>query len=237
MSFLVVLPPVLGQLWCLSWWFCLLSWDNSDRCGIFWLGWLMDVGRYEGVAPSMWAFAAWFWRMSGSCAIYVPKRQLDVEKKWGETSAVPIFHLGSPRKADPTKCQVSFGNSGKSSFSGDLVGTVFRGQAKWQIARAQKMAKNRSFLFRDIDGATHFWNASKKIFLAFEWDLRDIDGATQFPGIAMQLYMSFSIFVCQQMLKNEISSHKILSTISLNTFSGSFSRYCNGFFFEDLNAI
>ena len=29
-----------------------------------------------------------------------------------------------------------------------------------------------------------------------------------FPGIAMQLYMSFSIFVCQQMLKNEISSHR-----------------------------
>ena len=54
MSFLVVLPPVLGQLWCLSWWFCLLPWDNSDRCSIFWLGWLMDVGRYEGVAPSMW---------------------------------------------------------------------------------------------------------------------------------------------------------------------------------------
>ena len=76
MSFLVVLPPVLGQLWCLSWWFCLLSWDNSDRCGIFWLGWLMDVGRYEGVAPSMWAFPAWFWRMSGSCAIYVPKNDL-----------------------------------------------------------------------------------------------------------------------------------------------------------------
>ena len=46
----------------------------------------------------------------------------------------------------------------------------------------------------------------------------------------------FSIFVCQHMLKNEISSHKILSTISLNTFSGSFSRYCNGFF-QDLNAI
>ena len=41
----------------------------------------MDVGRYEGVAPSMWAFAAWSWRMSGSCAIYVSKRQLDVEKK------------------------------------------------------------------------------------------------------------------------------------------------------------
>ena len=27
-------------------------------CGIFWLGWLMDVGRYEGVTPSMWAFPA-----------------------------------------------------------------------------------------------------------------------------------------------------------------------------------
>jgi hypothetical protein len=26
------------------------------------------------------------------------------------------------------------GNSGKSYFSGDLVGSVFRGQAKWQIA-------------------------------------------------------------------------------------------------------
>ena len=64
------------QLWCLSWWFCLLSWDHSDRCGIFWLGLLMDGGRYEGVAPSMWAFAALFWRMSGSCAIYVPKNDL-----------------------------------------------------------------------------------------------------------------------------------------------------------------
>ena len=58
-------------------------------CGIFWSGWLMDVGRYEGVTPSMWAFPAWFWRMGGSCAIYVPKRQLDVEKKkhLGENSA------------------------------------------------------------------------------------------------------------------------------------------------------
>ena len=51
------LPPVLGRtlmsfLVVLT--FCLG--DNSDRCGIlciFWLGWLMDVGRYEGVAPSM----------------------------------------------------------------------------------------------------------------------------------------------------------------------------------------
>ena len=50
-----------------------------------------------------------------------------------------------------------------------------------------------------------------------------------FPGIAMQLYMSFSIYCCQSMLKNEISIHKILSTISFKTFSGSFSRYCNEF--------
>ena len=50
--------------------------EMRHRCGIFWLGWLMDVGRYEGVAPSVWAFAAWFWRMSGSWAIYVPKNDL-----------------------------------------------------------------------------------------------------------------------------------------------------------------
>ena len=57
-------------------------------CGICWLGWLMDVGRYEGVTPSMWAFPAWFWRMGGSCAIYVPKGSLMLRKKhMGENSA------------------------------------------------------------------------------------------------------------------------------------------------------
>ena len=99
MSFLVVLPPVWGQLWCLSWWFCLLPGDNSDRCGIFWLGWLMDVGRYEGVAPSMWAFPAWFWRMSGSCAIYVPENDLF----FAIVYALAICHFAWPRKTDPTK--------------------------------------------------------------------------------------------------------------------------------------
>ena len=29
-------------------------------CGILWLGWLRDVGRYEGLAPSMWAFCVVF---------------------------------------------------------------------------------------------------------------------------------------------------------------------------------
>ena len=85
-----------GQLWCLSWWFCLLSWDHSDRCGIFWLGLLMDGGRYEGVAPSMWAFAALFWRMSGSCAIYVPKNDLFF-------AALAICHFAWPLKTDPAK--------------------------------------------------------------------------------------------------------------------------------------
>ena len=33
-----------------------ISASGRHRCGIFWLGWFMDVGRYEGVAPSMWAF-------------------------------------------------------------------------------------------------------------------------------------------------------------------------------------
>ena len=32
--------------------------EMRHRSGISWLSWLMDVGRYEGVAPSMWAFAA-----------------------------------------------------------------------------------------------------------------------------------------------------------------------------------
>ena len=75
----------LGHIWRN----CLLSWENSDRCGIFWLGWLMDVGRYEGVAPSMWAFPAWFWRMSGSCAIYVPKNDIFFQLHWFP----PIFFL------------------------------------------------------------------------------------------------------------------------------------------------
>ena len=88
------------------------------------------IPRQEAVAPSMWAFPAWFWRISGSCAIYVPKRQLDVEKKWGETSAVPIFHLGSPRKTDPTKCQVSFGKLRKKLFFAGLGGVRFPGPSK-----------------------------------------------------------------------------------------------------------
>ena len=140
---------------------CLLSWDNSDRCGIFWLGWLMDVGRNEGVAPSMWAFPAWFWRTSGSCAIYVPKRQLDVEKKMGETSAVQIFHLGSPRKTDPPpSVKFPLANSGKNSFSGDLVGSVFRGQAKWQSGKLPERRRLQKIAPKSGCKCPHRWRNS-----------------------------------------------------------------------------
>ena len=40
-------------------------------------------------------------------------------------------------------------------------------------------------------------------------------------------------YIFVKMLKNEISIisiHKILSTMSFQTFSGSFTRYCNDFF-------
>ena len=92
--------------------------------------------------------------MSGSCAIYVPKRQLDVEKKkWGETSAVPIFHLGSPRKTGPTKCQVSFGKLRKKFFFGGLGGVRFPGPSK--VANCQSVEDCKKYvIFRDIDGAT-----------------------------------------------------------------------------------
>jgi len=66
--------------------------EMRHLCGIFWLG---DVGKQEGLAPSMSAFPAWFWRMSGTCAIYVPQRQLDVEEKlWVQTSAEDCKKLG-----------------------------------------------------------------------------------------------------------------------------------------------
>ena len=53
-----------------------------------------------------------------------------------------------------------------------------------------------------------------------------------FSRYCNEIVKVFSIYFCQNMLKNEISIisiHKILSTISFKTFSGSFSRYCNEF--------
>ena len=59
-------------------------------CGICWLGWFMDVGRYEGVAPSMWAFPAWFWRMGGSAPSMSQKGSLMLRKKYGGKPAQKI---------------------------------------------------------------------------------------------------------------------------------------------------
>ena len=54
-----------------------------------------------------------------------------------QTSAVPIFHLGSPRKTDPTKCQVSFGKLRKKIFFGGLGGVRFPGPSK--VANCQSV--------------------------------------------------------------------------------------------------
>ena len=121
---------------------CLLSWDNSDRCGIFWLGWLMDVGRYEGVAPSMWAFPAWFWRMSGSCAIYVPKKAAWCwEKKWGPSSALWQFAtlLGPGKRSPPSPPKKGFFLSFPKE-TWHLVGSVFWGGPKWKTGTALEVS-------------------------------------------------------------------------------------------------
>ena len=97
------------------------------------VGWWMsgDMRELRHLCPKK---AAWCW-----------------EKKWGETSAVPIFHLGSPRKTDPTKCQVSFGNLRKNLFFGGLGGVGFPGLSK--VANCQS-AEDCKKIGHDIDGAT-----------------------------------------------------------------------------------
>ena len=133
------LCPKKGQLWCLSWWFCLLPGDNSDRCGIFWLGWLMDVGRYEGVAPSMWAFPAWFWRTSWSCAIYAQKGSLMLRKKMGGNQRSANFPLGFAPENGPHQV---------SSF-------LWQTQEK-KLNPSKKKFRVFEWGLRDIDGATQF---------------------------------------------------------------------------------
>ena len=123
------------------------------RCGIFWLGWLMDVGRYEGVAPSMWAFAAWFWRMSGSCVIYVPKNDFFLQ-----SSALWQFAtlLGPGKRTPPSPPKKSFFLSFPKE-TWHLVGSVFRGEPKWKIGTALVspiFSLNIKLPFWDIDGAT-----------------------------------------------------------------------------------
>ena len=147
MSFLVVLPSVLGlTLMSILAWFCLRSWDNSDGC--------REILVRLSWCHLWWAFPAWFWRMSWELRYLCPKKAAWCwEKKWGETSAVPIFHLGSPRKTDSTKCQVSFGKLRKKLFFGGLGGARFPGPSK--VANCQSVEDCKKYIiFRDIDGAT-----------------------------------------------------------------------------------
>ena len=135
--FLVVLPPVL-----LSWWFCLLFWHNSDRCGIFWLGWLMDVGKYEGVVTSMWVFAAWFWRMSGNYVIYIPKNDLFFAIFY----ALAIYHFAWFRKMGPTK-------SPEKELFPEFPKK--RGESKWKIGI--------------VLVSPHFFSQDQAAFLGHRW--------------------------------------------------------------------
>ena len=162
MSFLVVLPPILGQLWCLSWWFWLLSWHNSDRCGIFWLGWLMDVWRYEGVAPSMWAYSQ---PDFGEWVGVAPSMSLKMTYFLQCFYALAIATLLGPGTRTPP-------SSPKKSFflsfpkeTWHLVGSVFRGEPNWKIGTALVSPiffLNIKLPFWDIDGATHFQGMAMK---------------------------------------------------------------------------
>ena len=85
--------------------------------------------------------------MSGSCAIYVPKRQLDVEKKnWGKPAQCQFSTWVRPGKRTPPSVKFPLGNSGKSSFLGDLVGSVFPGPSKVANCQSVEDSKNLSFL-------------------------------------------------------------------------------------------
>ena len=134
------LPPVLGKLW--SMWHILVR--LVDECREIWGSCAIYVGIPSLILANEWELrplcpkkAAWCW-----------------EKKGGETSAVlPIFHLGSPRKTDPTKCQVSFGKLRKKQLFGGLGGARFPGPSK--VANCQSVEDCKKYvIFRDIDGAT-----------------------------------------------------------------------------------
>ena len=137
--------------------FCL---GITHRCGIFWL----KFGWWIASRPLL---AKWV----GSCAIYVPKRTTWwFWNKMGGNQPVPIFHLGSPRKTDPTKCQVSFGKLRKKLFFGGLGGARFPGPSK--VANCQSVEDCKKYtIFRDIG-----WLQLPPIRQNQAWDAH-IDGA------------------------------------------------------------
>ena len=66
---------------------------------------------------------------------------------------MPIFHLGSPRKTDPTKYQISFGKLRKKLFFGGLGGVRFPGPSKVSNCQSVEDCK--------------FWSSIKKISSEF----------------------------------------------------------------------
>ena len=121
---------------------CLLSWENSDRCGIFWLGWLMDVGRYEGVAPSMWAFPAWFWQTSWSCAIYAQKGSLMLRKKMGGNQRSANFPLGfAPENGPHQVSSFLWQTQEKATFRGTWWGPFSRAKQSGKLPERRRLQK------------------------------------------------------------------------------------------------
>ena len=135
----------------LFWWFCLLSWDNSDRCGIFWLGWLMmsgdmrelrhlcvhlqpDFGEWVGVAPSM---------------------SLNYDLFFAIFYALAICHFAWPRKTDPTKSPEKSFFLSFPKETWHLVGSVFRREPKWKIGTALV--------------SPHFFSPHQAAFLGHRW--------------------------------------------------------------------
>ena len=82
--------------------------------------------------------------MSGSCAIYVPKRQLDVEKKMGGNQRSANFPLGfAPENGPPSK---SGRRLQKIVFlGGHMMGSTFSGAKQSGKFPERRIAKLSHF--------------------------------------------------------------------------------------------
>ena len=80
---------------------------------------------------------------------------------WDKFDRCEIFHLGSPRKTDPPpSVKFPLANSGKNSFSGDLVGSVLRGQAKWQSGKLPERRRLQKIAPKSGCKCPHRWRNS-----------------------------------------------------------------------------
>jgi len=68
--------------------------------------------------------------MSGSCAIYVPKRQLDVEKKMGGNQRSANFPLGFAPESGPHQVSSLLWETQEKALFGGLGGARFPGPSK-----------------------------------------------------------------------------------------------------------